>query len=103
MPNYGISYELTLDWIDEQFESIEFSDDYSDYLYEDTNFYVFEECVDEQDSNYTLIKDEFKLEIAEEALFKNKIVVESFIRYVEEQLFQIVEEGDFINYIKLIK
>ena len=101
MVTYGVTYDIDLEWLEDHFSEIEFDYENNHYMF-DGNFYVNDNSVDEQDSDWVEVEDINLLSALEDCLFEQQEVVDKIISYVEERIGNISDKGDLKDYIEEI-
>ena len=101
---FGITYELSVEWVSEFMDSFKIKDKWDDvYLFEDGDFYYFDEDVnDDQESNWKKVEDIYLIEELTEELLNDKRVVDEFYKYIETEITHKVEQDYIMNLIERI-
>ncbi len=98
MVTYGISYDIDLDFLENHFNEIEFDYEDTHYMF-DGSFYVNDNSVNEQDSDWVEVEDLNLLSALEDCLFEQEIVIDKITSFVEERIQNISNRGDLRYYI----
>ena len=98
MVTFGVTYDFDLNFLEDNFSEIEFDYEDNHYMFDGT-FYVNDDSVDEQDSDWVEVEDINLLSALEDCLFEQDVVVDKIISYVEERIGNISDNGDLRDYI----